>query len=344
MVLRPGRMARRLVLALLIAALAAWGALALRFGPLEADALSLAMGILGTAAALSAFVPRLRPIAISAFAVAFVIQLGWWSTVEPSNDRDWQIEVSRLPYATFDGDLVTIHDIRNFEYRSETDFTPRWYDKTFDLRELDSADIVASYWMGEAIAHIIVSFGFAEKDFVAVSIETRKERSEEYSTVKGFFRQYELFYVVADERDLIGVRTDYRQHPPEDVYLFRTNAPPENVRRVFLDYLREINSLVEKPQFYNTLTTNCTTNVLMHTRVNPGNVGYSWKVLLSGYAPLYVYENGRLDSSLPFEELKRRSRINEVARAADESPDFSRRIRAALPRPMRAGDIAGKGP
>jgi hypothetical protein len=188
-----------------------------------------------------------------------------------------------------------------------------------------------------------VSFGFAERDFVAVSIETRKEVGESYSTVEGFFRNYELTYVVGDERDLIGLRANYRKDPPEDVYLYRTNAPPENVRRLFVDYFREVNALVDHPQFYNTLTTNCTTNVLMHTRVNPGTHRYSWKVLLSGYAPLYTYELGRLDTRLPFEDLRRRSHVNDAARAADGADDFSVRIRAGLPQPPKASPPSGKG-
>ena len=123
------------------------------------------------------------------------------------------------------GDLVTIHNIRNFDYRTETDFTPRYYTKTFDLREVDSVDVIASYWMGDAIAHIFLSFGFSGKDFIAISIETRRQRHQSYSTVAGFFKQYELFYVVADERDLIRLRTNYRKDPPEDVYIYRTRAP-----------------------------------------------------------------------------------------------------------------------
>jgi hypothetical protein len=245
-----------------------------------------------------------------------------WSGVQPSNDRDWQPDVAVLPYATFDGDLVTIHNVRNVDYRTETDYTPRYYDKTYDLRQLDSVDLIAVYWMGDAIAHIMASFGFAGQDFVTVSIETRKERGEAYDTLRGFFRQYELIYVVADERDLIRLRTNYRKDPPEDAYLYRTNAPPENVRRLFLSYLEQINALKERPEFYNTLTTNCTTNVLMHTKVNPGKQRYSWKVLLSGYLPLYAYELGRLDTSLPFEELRRRSHINAAAQAANDSDEL----------------------
>jgi hypothetical protein len=270
---------------------------------------------------------------LALFAALFIGFLIRWHGVRPSNDRDWQPDVAVLPFATFDGDVVTIHNVRNFDYRSETDFTPRYYDKTFDLSQLDSVDLIAVYWMGDAIAHIMVSFGFADRDFVTVSIETRKERGETYDTVRGFFRQYELIYVVGDELDLIRLRTNYRKDPPEEAFLYRTNTPRENVRRLFQDYFREVNELKERPQFYNTMTTNCTTNVLMHTKVNPGDHSFSWKSLLSGYAPLYAYEHGRLDGSLSFEELKRRSHVNAAAQAADQAADFSQRIRAGLPKP-----------
>ena len=323
----------RAPLVLAILALAAWAALALYLGPLQSVSWAMALAAAGLVAAIAAVLPRLRWWPLAVFAVAFVAFLIRWHGVQPSNDRDWQPDVAVLPFATFDGDLVTIHNVRNFDYRTETDYTPRYYDKTYNLRKLDSVDLIAVYWMGDAIAHIMVSFGFAGQDFVTVSIETRKERGETYDTLKGFFRQYELIYVVGDERDLIRLRTNYRKDPPEDVYLFRTNAPPENARRLFLSYLEKINELKEHAEFYNTLTTNCTTNVLMHTKANPSKQRYSWKILLSGYAPLYTYELGRLDTSLPFEELKRRSHINAAAQAADQAADFSQHIRAGLPKP-----------
>jgi hypothetical protein len=323
----------RALLVLGILGLAAWAALALYLGPPQSAFWALGVAAVGLMAAISAVLPRLRWWPLALFAVAWIAFLLRWSAVQPSNDRDWQPDVAVLPFATFDGDLVTIHNIRNFDYRTETDYTPRYYDKTYDLRQLDSVDLIAVYWMGDAIAHIMASFGFAGQDFVAVSIETRKERGETYDTLKGFFRQYELIYVVGDERDLIRLRTNYRKDPPEEAYLYRTNAPPENVRRLFLSYFQKINELKERPSFYNTLTTNCTTNVLMHTKVNPGKQAYSWKILLSGYTPLYAYELGRLDTRLPFEELKRRSHINAAAQAADQAADFSQRIRAGLPKP-----------
>jgi hypothetical protein len=274
---------------------------------------------------------RTRPLIV--FLAGFLLLVAWWSTIPARQDRDWAPEYARLAYATIKGDLVTIHYIRNFDYRTETDFTPRYYDKTFDLRQLDSVDLMASYWMGDAIAHTIVSFGFSGKDFLAISIETRRERDESYSSIAGFFKQYELFYVVADERDLIRLRTNYRKDPPEAVYLYRTVASPANARRIFLDYIREINSLAEKPEFYNTLTTNCTTSILTHTRVNPGHLPLSWKVLLSGYVPEYLYEHRRIDTSLSFAKLRQVSHINAAAQAADKAPDFSQRIRAGLPTP-----------
>jgi len=328
----------RTLLVLAILGLTAWAALALHLGPPQSTFWAIAIAAVGLLAAISAVLPRLRWWPLALFVVAFIAFEVRWGLVTPSNDRNWQPDVALLPFATFAGDMVTIHNIRNFDYRSETDYTPRYYDKTYDLRQLDSVDLIAVYWMGDAIAHIMVSFGFAEHDFVAVSIETRKEVGESYDTLRGFFRQYELTYIVGDERDLIRLRTNYRKDPPEDAYLYRTNTPPENVRHLFLSYFQKINQLREQAEFYNTLTTNCTTNVLMHTKVNPGKHRYSWKILLSGYAPLYTYELGRLDTSLPFEELKRRSHINAAAHAADQAADFSQQIRAGLPKPASKPD------
>lgn len=322
-----------------LAVMTAWGALAIYYSNLPGDGLRTILAALFAlfGVALLAWylfsTKRTRPCII--FLAVFLLLVAWWSTIPPSQDRDWAPEYAKLTHTTINGDLVTIHNIRNYDYRTETDFTPRYYDKTFDLRQLDSVDVIATYWMGDAIAHVFLSFGFSGKDFLAISIETRRERGESYSTIAGFFKQYELFYVVGDERDLIRLRTNYRKDPPEDVYLYRSRAPADNARRLFLDYIREINSLAEKPEFYNALTTNCTTSILTHTRVNQGNLPLSWKVLLSGYVPLYLYERAAIDTSLPFEELKRRSLINAAAQAADTAPDFSQRIRAKLTIPPK---------
>jgi hypothetical protein len=315
------------VVALIVAGMTAWSAGALYYGTRGGSRTGAIIAITFVSAAVLAFVllPR-RPRTLVGFLVAFLAVVVWWLSLPASNDRDWLPEVSVTPWASRAGEFVTIHGVRNFDYRTDTDFTPRWEDRTYDLRALDSADLIAVYWAGKAVAHIMLSFGFGGRDYLAVSIETRKARGQSYSTVAGFFKQYELVYVVADERDVIRVRTTYRQ-PQEDVYVYRLQAPRENVRRVFRDYVRAMNDMREHPRFYNTLTTNCTTTALVHSHVNPDSAPFSWKLLLSGYVPQYAYELGKLDRALPFAELERRVWVNARAHAADQDPAFSQRIR-----------------
>jgi hypothetical protein len=320
------------LLGLLVVAIGTWGSLALAYsGPHhEAVRYSLAGAFavvsLGTVIALVSRHWRWRIFA--AYLGLFMTLLVWFFSLEPSNERDWQTDVSVLPYATVHGDQVTVHNIRNFSYRSETDYTPAYYDKRFDLAKLEGVDVVAVYWMGPAIAHVFLSFAFEGGDHLAVSIETRKEKGEAYSTLKGFFRQYELYYVVADERDVIRLRTNYRHAPPEEVYVFRATGAIGNARRLFMEYIDRINGLKARPEFYNTLTSNCTTTIWMNTHVNEGHVPFSWKILASGYLPEYLYEQGRLESDgLSFSELQRRVHINARAQAADTDGNFSRRIR-----------------
>jgi Domain of unknown function (DUF4105) len=330
--IRIGKTAGLITVALLGAAIGVWGTLLLWYAGPESDSLRqiLVAGFaLGSAGAfVGLFRPRWRWRAMGALGVLFVAALMLWTTLEPSNSREWQPGLAVLAYATIDGDHVTVHNIRNFDYRSETDFTPAYYDKTFDLRELQSVDIVTSYWAGPVIAHVFVTFGFPKDDYLAISIEVRKPKGEGYSTLKGFFRQYELIYIVADERDVIRLRTNYRRDPPEDVYIYRASGSVEAKRRLFLEYMRKINALRDHPVFYNTLTTNCTTTIWMNNRVNPGRVPLSWRILASGYLPQYLYDEGRLETAgLAFDDLQRRVHINARAQLADSSADFSRRIR-----------------
>jgi len=320
------------LLALLIAATGVWGVLALSISGPQPQALRMALaggvGVASLTALIALLLNRWRWRALAAWLVLFLGVLAWWGALQPSNDRDWLPNVARVPWATVEGNTVTVHNIRNFEYRSETDFTPAWYDKTYDLSKLEGVDIVASYWMGPDIAHVFVSFAFAGGDHLAISIETRKEKGEAYSTVKGFFRQYELYYVVADERDVIRLRTNYRHDPPEEVYVYRAAGTNGAGRRLFMEYISRINALKTSPEWYNSLTTNCTTNIWKISRVNPQHLPLSWKILASGYVPEYLYEHGRLvTGGLPFSELQNRVHVNDRAHAADTAEDFSRRIR-----------------
>ena len=262
------------------------------------------------------------------FLAAGVVVLGWWLLLPPSNNSNWQPDVAVLPWAEIQGNRITIHNIRNCDYRSETDYTVRHYDKTFDLARLQTVDLVLVHWGSPLIAHTMLSFGFEGEGKVCISVETRKKVGEAYSTIMGFFRQYELTYVVADERDLIGLRTNYRG---EQVYLYPLITSGDFARNVFLDYLRKVNSLKERPEWYNALTGNCTTGIRVHTAPYDPDNRFDWRIVVNGYLDEMLYERKAIDTSLPFPELKRRSLINQRAQGQDKSPDFSRLIRAGLP-------------
>jgi len=267
------------------------------------------------------------------FLAAFALVLIYWLLMPPSNNRDWQPDLAVLSWAEIAGDKVTIHNIRNCDYRTDTDFTCHYYDKTFDLSKLKSVDFFLVYWGSPMIAHTMMSFDFEGQGNVCFSIETRKEKGEDYSTVKGFFHQYELIYVVADERDLVRLRTNYREKGKgEDVYLYRLNASPDVARKVFLSYLGEVNRLKERPEWYNALTENCTTSIRQHTMpYNPKKHSFDWRMIVNGYIDEMLYERGAVDRSLPFAELKKRSYINPRAQAADKASNFSQLIRVGLP-------------
>jgi hypothetical protein len=273
---------------------------------------------------------RVRPWrkARNIFLAAFGVVVVWFLLIPASNDRDWRPDVALLPYADINGNLITIHNIRNCDYRSETDYTVRHYDRTYDLTKLRSADLYVVHWGSPAIAHTMLSFGFADGGYVCFSIETRNEKNEGYSTIKGLFRQFELTYVVADERDVIRLRTNYRG---ELVSLYRLKSSPVIEREVFLDYFKTINQLRTQPQWYNVLADNCTTQVHAHTYPFAKKVRWDWRILLNGYVDELMYNVGAIDRSLPFNELRARSLINDKAKAAGDSPNFSELIRVGLP-------------
>jgi hypothetical protein len=319
-----------IALAIILLALVAWGTLAIYFSYLPASLRYGGAGLFAAAAAAALLFLRPKRKGMAVFAAMFAVVLVGWFSMAPSNHRNWQPDVAVLPYATIDGDAITIHNIRNCDYRTEADCTVQYDDKTFHLSRLRSFDLFLSDWGLKAIVHTLVSFGFDDGRYLCISIETRKEVGEAYSTIKGFFRQYELFYVVADERDLVRLRTNYRQG--ETVYLYRMQgASLDVVKEIFLDYLVYINRLKEKPEWYNALTGNCTTEIRGHTRPYAGKIGFDWRLLANGYVDELAYENGVIDTSMPFNALKQRSIINPKARAADQDPAFSQKIRQGLP-------------
>ncbi|HXX48652.1 MAG TPA: DUF4105 domain-containing protein [Myxococcota bacterium] len=275
---------------------------------------------------------RVRPYRRALLGLVFLSAavMVWWFTIPPRNDRDWQPDVAQPARAQFDhdGHHVTVSNIRNFTYRSETDFDPHWDTRTFDLDKLTGVDLFLSFWGPTLYAHTIMSWEFSDQPPLAVSIETRKEKGESYSALLGFFRQYELYYVVADERDVIGVRDRFRG---EHTYLYRLAAPPENARRLLVDYLTDADDLAVHPRWYNALTQNCTTSIRNRVIHAGGQVPLSWKLLLNGQIDELMQERGSIKSRLPLPELRAESEITEKAKAAGDSPDFSALIRVGLP-------------
>jgi len=269
-----------------------------------------------------------RPWKMVVTAAGFVMVLLWWFSLQPSNNRDWQPDLVVLPYADITGNQVVIHNIRNCDYRTETDYTVQHYDRTFDLDALRTVDLYLVTWGSPDIAHTMVSFGFTNGDVVCFSIETRKRTGQEYSAVKGLFRQFELTYIIADERDLVRLRTNFRQG--EEVCLYRLQATPEQSRKLFLDYLRRANELHEHAEWYNALADNCTTAIRTQ-RDAADRAPWNWRMLLNGHLDELLYERGTIVTNLPFAELKKLSNINARAKAADPTADFSQQIRKGLP-------------
>jgi hypothetical protein len=261
-------------------------------------------------------------------AACFFLVLGWWLTLRPSNNRDWQPDLAMLAYADIDGNKIAVHNIRNCDYRTETDFDVHYYDKTFDLDQLRSVDLYMVYWGSPLIAHTMVSFGFDGGDYLCFSIETRKQKGQSYSAVRGLFRQFELMYIAADERDVVRLRTNYRQG--EDVYLFRLKSSTEHLRDFFLQYLHRLNSLKNQPEWYSALTHNCTTSIRAQRAVTD-RIPWDWRILANGRGDELLYERGVIDTNFPLAELKKRVHVNARAKAADQDPDFSRLIRQGVP-------------
>jgi Domain of unknown function (DUF4105) len=272
---------------------------------------------------------RQRLLKLGIIFAACALVAAWWLTLKPSNDRFWQPDVAQTAWAEINGDEVTIHNVRNCDYRTATDFTPHWETRTVRLSQITGIDLAINYWGSPWIAHPIVSFQFADALPLCFSIETRKTIGQQYSTLEGFYRQYTLIYIVADERDCIRLRTNYRR---EDVYLYHTLASPAQARQRFREYINTLNTLHENPRWYNAVTSNCTTSIRAQ-RAAKLRAPWDWRILLNGKADEMLYQDHAIATGgLSFTELKQRSLINERARAADQNPDFSRIIREGLPR------------
>jgi hypothetical protein len=327
------RVTGRVAVSLAVLLTALWACLALWYQLPGPAPVKIGAGVLWALFALAAIALLWRgrgPRALLSYTVGFAVLLGWWSTILPSQNRAWADDVARQVSSHVEGSVVTMDNVRNFDWRSDTDYTPRWETRRYDLDRLRTVDVASSYWSGPAIAHTLVSFGFDDGRFVTFSIEIRKERGESFSSIGGFFKQFETSLVAADEHDILRVRTNVRG---EDLYLYRVRLPQAEMRSLFLAYLDEGASLVRAPSFYNTLTANCTTIVYALARHIVPGLPMDWRLLASGYLPDYLYDVGGLTPGYSMEALRAAGRVTERAIAADTTPaaDFSQAIRQGVP-------------
>jgi len=318
----------RAVWLLFLTLLVAWGTLAIYFSNLPWAPARTALAVCFALVSIWLLWLSRRRRARAVFTILFTGVVAWWISILPSHDRPWRPEVAVMPRATIDGDHVRITGVRDFDYRSRDDFTVRYEEREVQLSHLTGLDFFVSYWSEGPVAHTFVSFTFDNAPPLSISIETRPEVGQGFDPLASLFKQFELIYVVGDERDLVRVRTNYRK---ERVYLYRLNSPVASVRKLLLIYLERINELADRPEFYHLLTNSCTINIIRYANAAGRTGQFNIRHLLNGLIDSYLYHSGRVNTDLPFEELRRRSLINEVAQAADKAPDFSDRIRASVP-------------
>jgi hypothetical protein len=320
--------------ALVIAPLTAWAALALWFrlpAPEWAKAAAAGVLVILAFATVLALFTRRRWVALWVFALVFGGIVVWWGSIKPPADGDWAPDVARQTTGMLDGDILTLSDVRDFDWVTDNDFSERWSKRSYDLSRLKTLDLFLAYWGGPEMAHLIMSFGFEGGEKLAWSVEVRREKTGQFSPIADAFKSHTLVYLATTERDSVRLRSNVRG---EDVRLYRLRASPEAVRTVLLQYVAEANELAERPAFYNSLTTNCTTAVVKLIRTAGGTLPFDWRLIVNGYLPGYLYDHGAVVTTIPLSELMALARIDERARAADQSPEFSRLIRVGVPSPF----------
>ncbi|MEX0642009.1 MAG: DUF4105 domain-containing protein [Pirellulales bacterium] len=248
----------------------------------------------------------------------------------PSNFRDWVPEQAVLPSVDIRGNQAIVRNVRNCKYFANDMYMVDYYDKSIDLNRVRGVDYIVVPFEGmPALAHVMLSFQIdgadGKSDHVAVSVETRKEKNEKYNPVKGSINQYELIYVVADERDVIQYRTVYNG---ENLYLYHTTASPEAAQALLVDVLNRVNQITKSPEFYDTLTNNCTSNIVRHVnRIKPNRIVADYRALLPGYSDQLAYDEGLIERHGTFAETKEQAYVNPLAQRYAGREDFSELIR-----------------
>jgi Domain of unknown function (DUF4105) len=336
MVKRAAGLALRIIAAIVvIAPISAWSAMALWFRLPAPEALrasaAILFCILGLVTIAALFMRLSRSfVALAVFAIAFAGLLAWWSTIRPPLGGDWAPDVARQTTGAVKGDILSLSDVRDFDWRTDKDFTERWEKRSYDLSKLKTLDLFLAYWAGPEMAHVIMSFGFEDGDHIAWSVEVRREKTGVFSPVADAFRNHTLVYLATTERDSVRLRTNVRG---EDVRLYRLNTPPAQARALLTEYVVESTALAKRPKWYNSITANCATVVFKLVRAAGSTLPFDWRLVVNGFLPGYLYDHGAVVTTMPLSELMERARVSPQAKAADQSPEFSRLIRVGVPSP-----------
>ena len=255
----------------------------------------------------------------------FLLLLFWWQTLTPTSEKKWAPDVAKISHGEIQGNILTMYNVRNFDYKSETLFYQHWETRKYNLKNIQGIDIFLSYWASDHIAHTILSWDFGEDGHLPISIETRKDETQEYSTIKGFFKQFQICYIAADERDIIRLRTNYRK---ERVYLYRLQTTEQTAQALLEEYLAKMNSLVDKPEFYDALSHNCTTTIQIHANAirTDAPPPLDWRLIASGHVDELLYDRGVILSELPFAQLRKASRV-DLKMQKEDKDNFSTMVR-----------------
>ena len=259
--------------------------------------------------------------------LGYCVIVAWFGSIKPEEGGLFPPELA-MPHAKIEGDKLTMYNVRNCNYRTKDDFDVKYETRTYDLRDIQSVDMLVNYWGIESVAHTFLSYGFSDGRYLCVSVEIRPEVGQSYGELKGLFKQYQLIYIWADERDLIRLRTNYKG---EDVYLYRTRFSHPEVKKLFLSMVESTNAIYKEPFFYNTATHSCTNTIGHHINAS-GIYKIPWykRRLLTGTVDERAYDADAFITSMPFAEFRKDALIDDRARAADKNPDFSKKIRTHL--------------
>ncbi len=277
--------------------------------------------------ALVAVVRRRHWRVVLIYAAAFAVVLAWSGSISASNDKNWAADVVHGITGIVDGDRLVVRNVRNFSWRTDTNYNERWEERTYDLSQLRSLDLFLVYWMGPSIAHTIMSFGFDDGRYLDFSIELRRTQNDQYSAVAGFFKTHELVFIGADERDLMTLRKVRN----EQIQLYRLRTPSARARALLVEYIKQANDLAVNPRFYNTLTTNCTTAIFDMMHAVTSSIPFDWRIILTGHLPDYLYEHAAVDTRIPPEELRERADVTSRVDGRLSEVEFSSRIREGVP-------------